>query len=128
MRPAFLEKDPEKQKELYQKFLAENVVPHATIVERHLLKNGTGFLVGSEVIINDTVFLPLYWILTNFLYLIVNQITWADLAYYGYFSFLIEKFGEPFLKVTPNLKALIERVEKLPNIQKWLEVRPKTDI
>jgi len=103
MRPAFLEKDPEKQKELYQKFLAENVVPHATIVERHLLKNGTGFLVGSEI-------------------------TWADLAYYGYFSFLIEKFGEPFLKVTPNLKALIERVEKLPNIQKWLEVRPKTDI
>lgn len=58
MRPAFLEKDPEKQKELYQKFLAENVVPHATIVERHLLKNGTGFLVGSEVIINDTYTAP----------------------------------------------------------------------
>ena len=56
------------------------------------------------------------------------KITWADLAYYGYFSFLVEKFGEPFLKVTPKLKALIERVEKLPNIQKWLEVRPKTDI
>ncbi len=49
MRPAFLEKDAEKQKELYQKFLTDNIAPHVAIVEKHLEKNGTGYLVGSEV-------------------------------------------------------------------------------
>lgn len=56
------------------------------------------------------------------------QLTWADLAYYGYFSFLVEKFGEDFIKDLPLLKALIERVEALPNIKKWVETRPKTEI
>ena len=49
MRPAFLEKDAEKQKELYQKFMTDTVGPHVAIIEKHLEKNGTGFLVGSEV-------------------------------------------------------------------------------
>lgn len=49
MRPAFLEKDAEKQKELYQKFMTENVGPHAATVEKQLEKNNTGFLVGDQV-------------------------------------------------------------------------------
>lgn len=49
MRPAFLEKDADKQKELYQKFMTENVATHIAIVEKHLEKNGTGYLVGDEV-------------------------------------------------------------------------------
>lgn len=49
MRPAFLEKDAEKQKELYQKFLVDNVAPHVAIVEKQLEKNGSGHLVGTEV-------------------------------------------------------------------------------
>lgn len=49
MKPAFLEKDPEKQKEMYQKFMLETVVPHVGIVNTQLEKNSTGFLVGSEV-------------------------------------------------------------------------------
>ena len=56
------------------------------------------------------------------------QLTWADLAYYGYFSFLTEKFGEEFLKDASLLKALIARVDALPNIKQWVESRPKTDI
>ncbi len=56
------------------------------------------------------------------------QLTWADLAYYGYFAFLVEKFGEDFLKDAPLLKALIAMVEALPNIKKWVESRPKTEI
>ena len=49
MRPVNYEKDPEKKKELLQKFLTESVLPHAAIIEKHLVKNGTGFLVGDEV-------------------------------------------------------------------------------
>ncbi len=55
-------------------------------------------------------------------------LTWADLAYYGHFAFLVEKFGEDFLKDAPQLKALIALVESLPNIKKWVESRPKTEI
>lgn len=49
MKPAFLEKDPEKQMEMYMKFMQETVVPHVVTVNSHLEKNGTGFLVGNEV-------------------------------------------------------------------------------
>lgn len=56
------------------------------------------------------------------------QVTWADLAYYGFLSFLIEKFGEDYLKDAPNVKALIDRVGELPNIKQWVETRPKTEI
>ena len=46
---AFYEKDPEKKDERHQKFLTETVAPHIAIIEKHLVKNGTGFLVGDEV-------------------------------------------------------------------------------
>jgi hypothetical protein len=49
MRPAFLEKDADKQKELYQKFMTDNVAPHVAIVEKQLETNGSGHLVGKEV-------------------------------------------------------------------------------
>ena len=53
IKPVANEKDPEKKKELYQMFFTETVVPHAAIIEKHLVKNGTGFLVGDEVKIID---------------------------------------------------------------------------
>ena len=48
-RPSVLEKDPEKQKELYQIFMQNTIAPHVAIIEKKLEENGTGFLVGSEV-------------------------------------------------------------------------------
>lgn len=51
MRPAFLEKDADKQKELYEKFMTETVGPHVALVEKQLEKNGTGHLVGKEVMV-----------------------------------------------------------------------------
>ena len=48
-REPFLEKDPEKQKELWQTYIANQIVPHVQIIEKHLRKNGTGYLVGSSV-------------------------------------------------------------------------------
>ena len=49
LRPAVLEVDPEKQKELYQNFMQNTIAPHVAIIEKKLEENGTGFLVGSEV-------------------------------------------------------------------------------
>ena len=45
-----MEQDPEKKKVLTLKYIEETVMPHAQIIEKHLAENGTGFLVGSEVI------------------------------------------------------------------------------
>ncbi|XP_057369493.1 probable glutathione S-transferase 7 [Daphnia carinata] len=98
----FTEKNPVKQKEMYQKFMRDVIVPHVAAVEKQLKKNNTGFLVG-------------------------NELTWADLAYYAYFSdFLEVKFGSAFLKNAPHLKALIDRVKELPNVKKWTEFRDST--
>ena len=47
-RPVYLEKDPEKQKELMESFVSGHVVPHLSVIESHLEKNG-GVLVGSDV-------------------------------------------------------------------------------
>ncbi|KZS14637.1 Glutathione S-transferase A4 [Daphnia magna] len=97
--PPFMEKDPVKQKEMYEKFMAETIANHVVLIEKQLKKNNTGYLVG-------------------------NDLTWADLAYYAYFSdFLEVKFGSAFLKDAPLLKALIDRVKALPNIKKWTEFR-----
>lgn len=45
----FTEKNPVKQKEMYQKFMREVIAPHVAAVEKQLKKNNTGFLVGNEV-------------------------------------------------------------------------------
>ncbi|XP_046456709.1 glutathione S-transferase 1-like isoform X4 [Daphnia pulex] len=95
----FMEKDPAKQKELYQKFMTDTIASHVVAVEKQLKKNNTGYLVGK-------------------------QLTAADLAYYAFFSDFIEvKFGGAFLKDAPLLKSLIDRVKALPNIKKWTEFR-----
>ncbi len=44
-----MEKDPVKQKELYQKFMAETIASHVVAVEKQLKKNNTGYLVGKQV-------------------------------------------------------------------------------
>ena len=49
MRGVHFEKDPEKKKEEFTKWLAEKVHPHLSIIEKHVQENGSGYLVGSEV-------------------------------------------------------------------------------
>ena len=49
MRAATWEKDPEKQKELFDKVNEELIQPHVEKIEKHMTENGTGFLVGNAV-------------------------------------------------------------------------------
>jgi hypothetical protein len=49
MRTPTWEADPEKQKELFDKVNQETIQPHLEKVEQHLIKNGSGHLVGKEV-------------------------------------------------------------------------------
>ena len=50
MRPYAVEKDADKKKEIFSKYNSEAIQPHLQKIEAHLIKNGTGFLVGNAVI------------------------------------------------------------------------------
>lgn len=49
MVDATWEEDPAKQKTLFQKAIREHVQPHVARIEQHLIKNGSGYLVGKMV-------------------------------------------------------------------------------
>lgn len=101
-RAATWEKDPVKQKELFDKVNEDLIQPHVERVEKHMTENGTGFLVG-------------------------NAITWADLAYYAYFTTpVMSKLGGQVLDKAPTLKKLVQRVGEIPQIKKYVETRPVT--
>merc|ERR1712007_140334 len=50
MRPVFLEQDPDKKKELFQEAAEKHLLPHVQLIEKHLKKNGSGYLVGTAVL------------------------------------------------------------------------------
>jgi len=70
-RPVYLEKDPQKQKELMESFVSGHVVPHLSVIESHLEKNG-GFLVGSVVSFQIYFFFILLF-LKSFFFLILQM-------------------------------------------------------
>jgi len=55
------------------------------------------------------------------------QLTWADIAYFAMSEAIaIVKEAHAQMDVYPKLKALREKVSKVPKIAAWLEKRPKT--
>ena len=57
----------------------------------------------------------------------LQNVTAADIAISAIVD-LIKRWDENFLDNFPNVKAMKEAVEGRPNIAKWIEKRPKTDI
>lgn len=51
--------------------------------------------------------------------------TWVDVFAACYLSQL-SAHHEGSLEAVPNLKALVDRVVKLPQIEKWIKERPDT--
>jgi len=92
-RHSYTEKDPEKQKEYNAKYLTDVLGPTIKKLEETLAKNGSGCLIGSDI-------------------------TWADLAYYNFFTYSMDKMAD-LMKDAPLLKALIERIGNNPNIKKY---------
>jgi len=54
--------------------------------------------------------------------------TWADIAYYAFFtSPIMKRLGAEVLKTNaPQLNKLVENVGRVPNIQKYVKARPST--
>merc|ERR1712137_126575 len=98
--PYRFESDPEKKKQLLQELVTKNVRPHIQLIEKRLAENGTGYLVGSSL-------------------------TWADLGYADVIPTFLELVPD-LLDNAPHLKKLINAIEAIPSIKKWIETRPVT--
>ncbi|EFX82688.1 prostaglandin D2 synthase-like protein [Daphnia pulex] len=97
MCPITREKNMEKQQELFDEINQEMIQPHAEVIEQLLINNGSGYLVG-------------------------NALTWADLAYYAYFTTpIMELFGGQVLEDHPHLRQLVKHIGDIPTIKKYIE-------
>ena len=103
MGSAAWESDPIKQREMFDLVISQKILPHLIKIEEQLEKNGSGYLVG-------------------------RTLTWADIAYYTFFtSPIMNRLGADVLKTNaPNLQKLVETVGEVPNIKKYVEARPVT--
>jgi len=99
----FREKDETKKAEITKTFQTEGLPNAMKMFEKLLSANGGKFFVGKEL-------------------------TWADLAFADFFSGLEARYGEAIFGDHKSLKEHIHRVMSLPNIKKWVENRPKTEM
>merc|ERR1719158_2146978 len=59
-------------------------------------------------------------------YFVGNNLSWADLHLHA-FAHIVRKNNAQLLDGCPKIRNLMERIEELPNISKWLQSRPETD-
>jgi glutathione S-transferase len=101
----FSEKDQAKQTELKEKFQKETLPTQIALLEKLLKanRNGDGYFVG-------------------------DSLTWVDIGFFDFCSWLSAiEVTIPFEDV-PKLKALREKIEKHPKIAEWIKKRPVTNI
>ena len=121
MREMYLEQNPEKKKEMGQKFLTEKLAPQLQRIEKRLEANGGEHLVGTGVS-----FLLQRNNLNDLTTMICLQLTWADIAFYGYLDMAGVFCGEAIYENAPLMKALITTVGDNENIKKYVDSRPAT--
>jgi len=100
----FMEKDEAKKSEGKKKYCDEQLPGYLTHLENILKANhgGDGYFVG-------------------------NELTWADLSFLQFVSWIPMCGCDKPLDKFPKLKALKEKVEKLPKIAAWIAKRPQTE-
>ncbi|CAJ0605697.1 unnamed protein product [Cylicocyclus nassatus] len=72
------------------------------IITKFLKQNKSGFLVG-------------------------DSITWVDLLVADHSSMMLHLVPE-FLEGYPEVKSHMEKIHAIPNVKKWIETRPKSDL
>jgi len=90
----------QNKKEVAEKLQGEKFGIFLKSMTKLLMENGDDFIVGKGL-------------------------TWADLAIADLIG-LISEYDQEVLEKAPQLDELTKRVNALPNIQKWIEERPKT--
>merc|ERR1711892_26647 len=101
-RALLKETDEDKKSVMRSKLLNETLPTGLAQLEARLVERGGQYFVG-------------------------NNLTWADLHLHCLVNILRKNHAE-LLDGCPCIKNLIERIEELPNISKWLISRPETEI
>ena len=101
--PDMFEKDEAKKKELHDKYMADVFPNFVATMESFVVKNGGNFLVGSDVTVADIYIMHIMMALSA------------------------RAWGEEWKGKAPTLAKLVEKIQNLPNIKKWIETRPKTE-
>ena len=97
------EKDETRKQEMGKKFKEETLPAKLPFFEKRASTNDSGWLYNGKL-------------------------TWADLAFYLLADLIESKASKDALDSFPGLKKLQKSVETLPNIAKWIEERPKTNL
>jgi len=95
------ERDEEIKKEKLKKVLEETIPQTLGNLEKRLEKRGGQYFSG-------------------------NGMSWAELHFLQIMEMVLS-VNAVALDSFPKLKSLYERVQKIPNIENWLNTRPKTD-
>ena len=101
--PTFMEKDEAKKAELVKTLTTEVMPAFIGHFEAVLKKNGGKYLVGDGV-------------------------TAADLGLANILYEMSGSMGEAWKEKFPDFAKYVDSIMGLPNIKKWLEKRPKTDM
>jgi len=91
----------EKQKEIFNTFKTETLIPFLDRYEKFLATNGTGYFVGKHL-------------------------TWVDIVIAEWNQRFTELFDPTALNGHPKLAEHLKMVTNLPNIKKYIANRPKT--
>lgn len=99
----FKEKDESRKAELQKTFSSETL-PNALKMFDKLFKANEGkYFVGKDL-------------------------TWADIVFSTFCSDFMARHGKDMLKDFDALNAHVDHVMNLPNIKKWIQKRPKTEM
>ena len=118
MLPIYYEQDSSKKESLKEKALKEALPYYLPRLEAIVQKNN-GYLALGRVRIFGFVILEI---------IVVLQLTRADLHWASLSPIFDILTGKDNLAGFPNLKGLREKVNELPAIKKWIEIRPKTEM
>uniref|UniRef100_A0A914XIX4 glutathione transferase n=1 Tax=Plectus sambesii TaxID=2011161 RepID=A0A914XIX4_9BILA len=108
LAPWFAEKDPEKKTELYREIKESAIKPLMAKVDHMLEKNGTGWIIGSDLTLADI-------------------IIFQAVDMFKHNKAFVE-CGGMNMNHYRRVQALVERVANRPNIKPYLASRPKTDM
>ena len=119
----FKEKDESRKAELQKTFSSETL-PNALKMFDKLFKANEGkYFVGRDVSA-----IPLLTFIPKIDDIFVLQLTWADIVFSTFCSDFMARHGKDMLKDFDALNAHVDHVMNLPNIKKWIEKRPKTEM
>uniref|UniRef100_A0A0N5AYE0 Glutathione S-transferase 1 n=1 Tax=Syphacia muris TaxID=451379 RepID=A0A0N5AYE0_9BILA len=100
--PAFKCEDPETKKKLIAEFEKDHLDLYFQRIGKMLVANGTGYIVGKQISVADLLL--------------------ANIA--GLFGHMCQNT----MAKHPDLTKFKEKIFAIPQIKKWIETRPKTDM